>query len=503
MEIADYINTFFRYLVINIIASYMYTKVSNFKDIKNNHKIILVIICILLSICYTFISNTAKPSSILLISCISIGIFFSYITKYELDYSIVIVLISLAITIIIYMLSILISLMLFMRFTQIDGRNIIILLTATIIEMIIIHYLFKIKRFKNGFSFLKKKDRNYELIIFLYGSVFFIFYNLKPYNSEAKNQLLYMYGFIILISSFLWIQRKITSYYKGMLKEDAIDNLKKELGEKKLENENIQEELNKIAKINHKYSNRIASLELYINKLSKDITDEKDREKVLEASKLIKDLEKEYSSELLENLNSINKTGLKSIDNLLDYFNTECAKKNISFNVIVETNIRGKVEESIPINLFETLLSDTIKNAIIAIGYSSEKDHKILVQFDYNEFLEIRVYDTGIEFEKGTLYKLGREQITTHKSDGGSGIGFVTTFETLNKTKGSLIIEEYENNESGYSKCIIFKFNNKGQYVIKSYRAKQLRESNKSEKIIIQSIKSKKSKDKAHETIKK
>ena len=197
MEIADYLNTFFRYLVINIIASYMYTKISNFKDIKNNHKIILVIICILLSICYTFVSNTAKPSSILLISCITIGIFFSYITKYELDYSIVIVLISLAITIIIYMLSILISLMLFMRFTQIDGRNIIILLTATIIEMIIIHYLFKIKRLKNGFSFLKKKDKNYELIIFLYGSVFFIFYNLKPYNSESKNQLLYMiYNFL-------------------------------------------------------------------------------------------------------------------------------------------------------------------------------------------------------------------------------------------------------------------------------------------------------------------
>lgn len=52
------------------------------------------------------------------------------------------------------------------------------------------------------------------------------------------------------------------------------------------------------------------------------------------------------------------------------------------------------------------------------------------------------IYDSGIEFELETLKKLGLERITTHKKTGGSGIGFMTTFETLKECKASLIIEE-------------------------------------------------------------
>lgn len=128
-----------------------------------------------------------------------------------------------------------------------------------------------------------------------------------------------------------------------------------------------------------------------------------------------------------------------------------------------------------------------MKNSIVAINYSTNKNPKILVQFDATDFFELRIYDTGIEFEIDTLIKLGKEQITTHKSDGGSGIGFITTFETLNKTNGSFIIEEYKNDEAKYSKCLIFKFNNKNQYIIRSYRAEEIKGKSNNE-LIIQSI---------------
>ena len=103
-----------------------------------------------------------------------------------------------------------------------------------------------------------------------------------------------------------------------------------------------------------------------------------------------------------------------------------------------------------------------------------------------DDIYEIKIYDTGIEFEIETLLKLGKEQVTTHKDSGGTGIGFMTTFETLKESKGSLIIEE--DNSENYSKAIIIKFDNKCEYKIRSYRADEIIEQNKNSNIIIEKI---------------
>ena len=192
----------------------------------------------------------------------------------------------------------------------------------------------------------------------------------------------------------------------------------------------------------------------------------------------------------LENDFLINKTGIINIDNILEYFYLECSNKNISFNVIVKNNIKDVVNNVIPLNLLETLIADMIKNSIIAIGYSSNKNPKILVQFDNTDCFEFRIYDTGIEFEINTLVNLGKERITTHKDDCGSGIGFVTTFETLEKTNGTFIIEEYppDNDNFEYTKCLIFRFDNKKKYIIRSYRFEEIEKISNTE-LIIQPLK--------------
>ena len=87
----------------------------------------------------------------------------------------------------------------------------------------------------------------------------------------------------------------------------------------------------------------------------------------------------------------------------------------------------------------------------------------------------LSIYDTGIEFEIDTLLNLGLKHITTHSETGGTGIGFMTSFETLNKCKGSLIIEEYSKETNIYTKCITFRFDSKGEYNIYSYRSDQIK----------------------------
>ena len=156
---------------------------------------------------------------------------------------------------------------------------------------------------------------------------------------------------------------------------------------------------------------------------------------------------------------------------------TETTNSNIHIDIKINASINYMVEKIISESALETLLGDHIKDAIIAINSCNNTNRRILVVISIvDKCYEISFYDTGIEFEINTLIKLGKEQITTHKETGGSGIGFMTTFETLSKTKGSLIIEEkHPMNNTDYTKAIKIKFDNKNEYRIKSYRAEEIK----------------------------
>ena len=71
------------------------------------------------------------------------------------------------------------------------------------------------------------------------------------------------------------------------------------------------------------------------------------------------------------------------------------------------------------------------------------------------------------------------EPATTHKEEGGTGIGFITTFETLKETKGTLIIEEkHPMKENDFTKTLIFRFDGKAEYKILTYRSEKNKRQN-------------------------
>ena len=108
----------------------------------------------------------------------------------------------------------------------------------------------------------------------------------------------------------------------------------------------------------------------------------------------------------------------------------------------------------------EILLSDHIKDAIIAINHSENINRSILVKLGkIDRTYSLYIYDSGIEFEKETLSNLGKKPITTHAEEGGTGMGFMNTFDTLRKYEASLIINEYNKpSKDNYTKVIIIKF---------------------------------------------
>lgn len=292
---------------------------------------------------------------------------------------------------------------------------------------------------------------------------------------------------------FIWIKQKITKYYKQKLKEKTIEELENEIKEKDKEIKNILEENQRIATINHKYSNRIKALEGFSNKvMSKPEIVENMKvefgDEFLNFEKQVQKLSKEYTMEMEKNIeNKIPKTGIFGIDNILEYMNQEATKINIKFNVKINGNINYMIENIVEQSKLETMLGDHIKDAIIAINSSNNTNKNILLILGIiDEHYEVRIYDTGIEFEIPTLLKLGLEQITTHKETGGSGVGFMTTFETLKNTKASLIIEEkHPMNKTDYTKAVRIKFDGKNEYRIYTYRAEEIKKENKNGRIII------------------
>ncbi len=178
--------------------------------------------------------------------------------------------------------------------------------------------------------------------------------------------------------------------------------------------------------------------------------------------------------------NILQSTKIIEIDDILNYMKEEAEMYNIDFNILIHGSVHYMIDNYISIDKLGTLLSDHIKNAIIAINSKESNYKSILITIgEVNDNYGIVIHDTGINFKINTLINLGLKAITTHKS--GTGFGFMTTFETLKETKASLEISEFKSDT--YTKSISIIFDNKCEYRIKTYRENEIKNNNSNNKI--------------------
>lgn len=85
---------------------------------------------------------------------------------------------------------------------------------------------------------------------------------------------------------------------------------------------------------------------------------------------------------------------------------------------------------------------------------------------------EILIQDSAPEFTLDILANIGQRDNTSRHGSGGLGEGFANTLGTLAMYNASLIIHEYApESESIYTKGVIFRFDGKRDFIIRSYRA--------------------------------
>lgn len=336
----------------------------------------------------------------------------------------------------------------------------------TVIHLIVLKSIFKIKKFKHGIAFLQKKKQNEYLDILILNISTIILFSMIlisiPNVTIIKNISIGIVIFTIMM--IIAIQKSLQLYYKQKLLVQELENTKKELAEKTKEIENLEAENIAISKKAHTLDHKQKSLAKKIDEMM--INTEISKEEVAEVkerlNKIGQDLYKEKTAV------ELSKTEIPEIDDMLSYMQSECSANKIDFELQIKGNIHYMTNNLISIEDLETLLADHIKNAIIAINHTDNINRSILVRLgEIDGIYSLYIYDSGIEFAKETLENLGKKPSTTHANEGGTGMGFMNTFDTLRKCKASLIIEELnEPCKDNYTKAIIIKFDNKNEFKV-------------------------------------
>ena len=328
----------------------------------------------------------------------------------------------------------------------------------------------RIKRFRNGFAFYQNKD-NFGLGLVLSG---FIVTVLLIVNSERVSDNLltaFIIGvFISLVGLVIWIRKSISNRYTENLRKKELVKFENDIAQKddtirKLNNSNAY-----LSKIVHRDNHLIGSLQYSIKNALDNQQDLSEIKATLSDMLTMFEQRSELITKEQAELKILPSTGISMIDGALANMLVKANAHNISFDVSIHDDIYYLVNNIISLTQLETLLCDHIKDAVIAVESSKISNGRILVTFaKKNGIFEISVSDNGHEFDIDVLAKLGIERITTHKDSGGSGIGFMTSFETLNQTGCSLIINEFEN-KIPFSKSIIFRFDGQKNFIISTYR---------------------------------
>lgn len=450
---------------LSVCTFYTALKIINSKDNKKI-KVINVFFNVMISIICSYAKYVTNSMNSIMLLVLFEAIYFSIFQKYEIIYSMIIISITLSINYIIFGLAA--TIMFFPNAFLKIQNDYISLLLIVVVYIILLNVFIRIKKFKNGFAFLQKDYHNeyFEMLILNISLIILFTVIVFPIYNKIVTASLWT-GFIItVIVMYVTIYKSFQTYYKQKLLIKELEETKKELQEKKEEIEKLEKENLEISKTSHSISHKQKSLEHKINEILK----KQETAEELDIKDRINNISKQLSEK--QTIIELTKTNIQEIDDMLNYMQSECTKNKIDFQLQTNGNILSMTNNIISKEELEILLADHIKDAIIAIKYSDNSYKNILVRLGkIDGVYSIYIYDTGIEFETNTLKNLGKKPITTHKNDGGTGMGFINTFETLKKHKASLIIKEIgKPSKDDYTKIIIIKFDNKDNFIIDTYR---------------------------------
>lgn len=448
-----------RTFVIAIFMYYTNFKMINKKGEFNILNIVEVIGAAMISTFFRFRINS-------FIGLICLFFFISMIfSTYKVSNTITVTIISIAINYSIALMSVIFN-YIFNKFIVIENDYInLILIILT--HWLLWYKMIKMKRLKYGISFLKDNIQNDYMDILVLNICIMLILSIMLFTLNNVQLSIKIFPIVVvgMITLIITIRKVLQLYYKQKLLINDLNETKDELAARNKEIEKLEQENLNFSKISHSLAHKQKSLEHKIDELllNSEIAGEIDvRDRLEEISKKL------YKTPIVK----LDKTGITQVDDMLNVMQSECIKNNIEFDLQIIGNVYHIINNIVTVDELEILIADHVKDAIIAINHTDNVNRSILVRLGkIDDCYGLYIHDSGIEFEKETLEKLGKEPITTHKSEGGTGMGFMNTFDTLKKCKGSLIINEIgKPSKDNFTKIVMIRFDGKNEFRVISYR---------------------------------
>ena len=383
--------------------------------------------------------------------------------------------VNLAVVLFIRYISVFIT-VLFLFTTKATNNQLLSTIISCVLQILACLLLSLIKKLKKCFVYFE--DETHAGIGLLLSSYIFIFSFLLTQQIDTNigwGISLLIISPLILVGLFLWIRSIVNNHFKRKIADRADAFTQQEIKEKDERIEQLEAEVATLAKQVHRDNHLLSSLDRSVQTLAKTES-AAEREQLADEFRTLYRERNDLIAKEQQERKLLPSTGVALIDGALSEMYVKATAHGIHFDLMVGEPIHYLVNNIISQTDLQTLLCDHIKDAIIAVDAAKGESGKILVSIEKHEGLfKITIRDNGVDFTPDTLAKLGKERVTTHAEEGGSGIGFMTTFETLEKTKGSLIITEHES-KTPFSKSVAFVFDGLHQFIISSYRKDELKE---------------------------
>lgn len=373
--------------------------------------------------------------------------------------------ISFGISIALYGASCLISmpigLILYITLNDGNTRNIVLISMSSVIQLASVFCLFHIKRLKSGMD-MKNRTEYIDILLILSLLAIFVFSILYADLATTVVPIISITLLVGCILMTVFILKHITQHYRKriymrneMLYEQRIDALEAKQAELIKQNEEL-------AAIIHRDNKLIPAIVGSAKRLVADIDGGDEVADMIDKLECISEERaravRDYQTSAEPS--AVPKTGDTSVDAVLNYLYGRAARENISIVFRISENsvplLLEKATDKIDVN---TALCDLGENALIAVKNAAAA--KVLVAFGVeNGAPSVSFYDNGEYFDDRVIAGLGKRRITTHKDDGGNGIGLVTLFKILQKYDASYSLDERLEN-SDYVKCVKIIFDGK------------------------------------------
>lgn len=438
-----------KYFCIILCSLYFYIKVLGLQISKKTFSFSLLFL--LFASPLMSIIKATFPLYVVPITTLFITLFFCIYFKNSLPHALCLSILSTGISYVLFTASLILSspityLLFSIGLSDYSIASLILPLIG-ILQNVLVHFLFKIKRLRDGIPYLASICSNKIIfyigtLLLLFSSFFFTNTTLNPVFDQLLISFIFALGGII----WLWWQKSIQTDYINKNNFQQIDILESKLQER-------DAELERLSKIIHKDNKLLAALELSTRELLTATASEK-------AQSLLQELNR-FSKERSEALHAyesgsaaLPETRLFSVDTMIRYLHQRALKHKIEFQLNLEGELAGITDVICEQDLC-TIIADLGENAIIATRESEIKNIRLSMERKPDGYA-LYFYDSGEPFAKEVLENLGKKRYTTHAETGGSGIGLMTTSELVTKYHGEFYITDAEIPEP-YTKCVVVK----------------------------------------------